>query len=190
MREKCKLSLDMALVQMLSIAFVVPVGLMVIPYWLLHGSRALAAVADSFSMGVLLGTFTLGIVVHELIHGIAWSFASGHSFRAIKFGFQWKTLTPYAHCPLATRCNAYRVGAVMPLIVLGICPYAVALISKSPFLLVFSLLQIFAACGDLMILWLLRGVSGSEWVQDHPTDAGVSLLEFSEASTSEHEQSS
>ena len=40
------------------------------------------------------------------------------------------------------------------------------------FILTFGLFFILAAGGDILILWLLRNVKSSSFVQDHPTRVG------------------
>jgi hypothetical protein len=35
-----------------------------------------------------------------------------------------------------------------------------------------------AAGGDLMVLWLIRGVRRGQFVQDHPTQVGCYLIEM------------
>ena len=67
--------------------------------------------------------FAGGVVVHEALHGIAWRLA-GAAPGSVRFGFQWKTLTPYAHSTAAMSARAYRIGAVTPGLVLGLVPGA------------------------------------------------------------------
>lgn len=44
------------------------------------------------------------------------------------------------------------------------------------FILTFGLFFILAAGGDILILWLLRNVKSSSFVQDHPTRVGCYIL--------------
>ncbi len=130
-----------------------------------------------WGFGWLFLAVVLGIVVHELIHGISWVIAGRKSFSAIKFGFQWKTFTPYAHLKEPVEVNAYRIGTFMPGLILGLLTYVLSLLLGSGDLLWFSLIHTTAAGGDWLILWLIRGVKAGSLVEDHPTNAGCYVLE-------------
>ena len=84
---------------------------------------------------VFILVFFLGVVVHELIHGISWMVFGRKPFRAIKFGFQLKTLTPYAHCTVPLPVNPYRLGAAMPGLLLGLLPALIAILTGNGALL-------------------------------------------------------
>lgn len=119
----------------------------------------------------------VGIVVHELIHGLAWALAARKPWRAFRFGFQLKTFTPYAHCTEPMPAWAYRIGVVMPGLLLGLLPLGAGLLSGVGWLFVFRLLFTLAAGGDALILWLLRGAPATALVEDHPSEAGCVVLE-------------
>jgi hypothetical protein len=119
----------------------------------------------------------VGIVVHELIHGLAWALAARKPWRAFRFGFQLKTLTPYAHCTEPMPAWAYRIGVVMPGLLMGLLPLGAGLLREVGWLFVFGLLFTLAAGGDALILWLLRGVPATTLVEDHPSEAGCVVLE-------------
>jgi hypothetical protein len=119
----------------------------------------------------------LGIVIHELIHGISWMLFGHKHLSEIKFGFQWKTFTPYAHLKEPVEVNAYRLGAFLPGFILGILTYILSLILGDGNLFWFSLFHTSAAGGDWLILWLIRNVKAGMQVEDHPTNAGCYVLE-------------
>jgi len=125
---------------------------------------------------VFLLTVPAGIVAHELIHALAWAVFAHLPLRAIRFGFQWRSVAPYAHPRDPMPVGAYRAGAVMPGIVLGFLPAAIAIASGASLLMAWSLLFTLAAGGDLLVLWLLRGVEPGRLVEDHPTRAGCRVL--------------
>lgn len=125
----------------------------------------------------LIVSIILGFVVHELIHGAAWMVVGKKDLSAIKFGFQWKTITPYAHLKEPIEINAYRMGAFIPGLVLGILVYILSLLLADGNLFWFSLIHTSAAGGDFLILWLIRGVKAGSLVEDHPTNAGCYVLE-------------
>ena len=126
---------------------------------------------------IFLAIVLAGVVVHELIHGLTWMAFGRKAFSTIKFGFQWKTFTPYAHLSEPIEVNAYRIGTMMPGIILGIIPYILSLKLGNTNLLWFSMIHLTAAGGDWLILWLLRKVKRGTLVEDHPTQAGCYIYE-------------
>jgi hypothetical protein len=130
-------------------------------------------------LNILLFWFLViaSIVVHELIHGFTWMVFGKKPFSSIKFGIQWKTLTPYAHLKEPIEVNIYRIGGFMPGFVLGIMPFILSLVLGNANLLWFSIIQTAAASGDWLILWLLRHVKSGSLVEDHPSRAGCNVYE-------------
>jgi hypothetical protein len=68
--------------------------------------------------------------------------------------------------------GAYRFGAAVPGVVLGVLPALAGLATGGGALFLFGLLFTLAAGGDALILWLLRDVPAARLVSDHPTRAG------------------
>ena len=68
----------------------------------------------------------------------------------------------------------------MPGLLLGIVPMVVGVVIGSGWLLFFGAISTLAAGGDMLILWLLRGVPGHRLVEDHPTNAGCFVLRENE----------
>jgi hypothetical protein len=141
---------------------------------LLHGMENLE---PTWSSVALIVAVLLGVVIHELMHGISWVIFGHKPFSAIKFGFQWKTLTPYAHLKESVEVNAYRLGAFLPGFILGILTYILSLAFGNGNLFWFSLVHTSAAGGDWLILWLIRRVQAGTQVEDHPARAGCYVLE-------------
>ena len=127
----------------------------------------------------LLFVFVLimGIVLHELIHGVTWMIAGRKSWRAIKIGILWWALTPYAHCTEPLEVNAYRVGGVMPAVLLGIVPCFYSVVFGSGGWLAFGILFTLAAGGDMVMLWVLRNVERGKFVEDHPSKVGCLVID-------------
>ena len=143
-------------------------------FLMLHGTDRLRPVGGPV---LLIIAVLLGIVIHEWIHGFSWMIFGGKSFSAIRFGFQWKTVTPYAHLMEPVEVNAYRLGAFMPGFILGILTYVLSLVLGNGDLFWFSLLHTSASGGDWLILWLIRNIKSGVLVEDHPTQAGCYVLE-------------
>lgn len=174
MENKRDLSISMARANVIVLFTSIHVALLqFLIFLMLHGMDNLATTWGS----ALLIAVVLGVVVHELIHGISWVIFGHKPFSAIKFGFQLKTFTPYAHLKEPVEVNAYRIGGFMPGFVLGILPYILSLVLGDGNLLWFSLVHTAAAGGDWLILWLMRNVKTGMLVEDHPTNAGCYVLE-------------
>lgn len=177
---KTDLSISMDKANLYSLALALPAALVLaVAYALRWGGSAFWAGFNSLfsNFFVFILVFFLGVIVHELIHGFAWMLFGRKPFGAIKFGFQLKTLTPYAHCTVPLPVNPYRWGAAMPGILLGILPALIAIVNGNGSLLAFGLLFTVAAGGDMLILWLIRHVDRNKLVEDHPTNAGCYILD-------------
>ena len=118
-----------------------------------------------------------GIVLHELIHGLTWAYFAKKGFKSIRFGILWEMLTPYCHCSEPLTVRQYCIGALMPLVVLGVIPLALAYPLKSILLLGWGILFVSAAAGDILIAWKIRKEPATSMVLDHPKEAGCMILE-------------
>ena len=120
------------------------------------------------------------IVIHELIHGLSWAIFAEHHWKDIEFGFMKQYLTPYCTCTVPLDKGPYIFGALMPLIILGIVPMIIGIVTGSIFVLSVGILMTDAAAGDILIVWkLLRYKSTAKHVvyMDHPTQAGGVIFE-------------
>ena len=129
--------------------------------------------------GVLIAYLAL-IVVHELLHGIVWGAFAKQHFADIEFGFIKEYLTPYCTCKCPLAKTSYIVGALAPLIVLGILPALVSIPLQSLPLLFVAVLLTLSAGGDiLVVVQILRYKSKASEVfyLDHPTEIGGVIFE-------------
>lgn len=126
---------------------------------------------------IFLAVVIIGVLVHELVHGVTWAIVGRKPWSSIKFGVQTRTLTPYCHLTEPIEVNAYRTGAFMPGLVVGILPFIYSLFTGDPNWFWFSLIHVSAAGGDWLVLWLLRKVKEGSLVEDHPTQAGCYVIE-------------
>lgn len=170
--------------------FVAAAFVAIVAWTLLWGKESLAftpcAGVQSPSSGLLkscvgpilfLVAMTVGIVVHELIHGLTWAFFAKAGWKSISFGVMWKMLTPYCHCSEPLKVKPYIWGALMPLIVLGVAPMLLGLIIRSGWLLAYGAVFVSAAAGDILVAWKLRYEPRDHEVLDHPTEAGCIIYE-------------
>jgi hypothetical protein len=149
-----------------------PALLLLILFGAVWSGRRLAPLANGISLALIVILLLVGIVVHEVLHAVGWHLFGQVPRHAIKFGFKWKVLTPYAHSRAPMPVNGYRWGTILPGLLLGILPSLLATAVGNGFLLAFGLFFTFAAGGDFLILWLLRGVPGEAQVADHPSKVG------------------
>ncbi len=179
--KKRDLSISMGRANLLSIYFVLPVILLAIIYLFIWGiDSTLAFLSSSKSKPMVLWAIVCmvaGVIVHELIHGLVWMYFTGKKNEHFKFGFNWKTITPYAHCKEPMDILSYRLGAAAPGIILGIVPYLIGLVAGNPVITIFGLFFIMAASGDALILWTLRNVDKGKLVEDHPTRVGCYIID-------------
>ncbi len=121
---------------------------------------------------VYLLVLGVGIILHELIHGITWALFCKNGWKSIRFGMQWKYFAPYCHCDEYLMMLHYRLGSIMPAVVLGFIPFILSLITGNIGFLIFGILFSVTAGGDLIILWMLKGFRKDVLVLDHPDKLG------------------
>jgi len=114
----------------------------------------------------------IGIIAHELIHGITWARFAEKGFKSISFGVAWRYMSPYCHCNEPLLVKHYLLGAIMPGIILGIVPLLLALFTGNILLFLFGITFSVAATGDFMMVNMLRKESMTSLVQDHPEKVG------------------
>jgi hypothetical protein len=176
--NKCDLSVSMLRANVLAFFIMVPVAILQFNiFYLLYGTKKMEFTLYLLNLLIFLALLIASIVVHELIHGLAWMWLGKKSFSQIKFNVQWKTLTPYAHLKEPVEVNVYRLGGFMPGFLLGILPFILSLVLGNNTLLWFSIIQTAAASGDFLILWLIRNVKSGALVEDHPSRAGCYIHE-------------
>jgi len=177
---RINLSISIEKANVYSLIFALPLAALLVVLYVLRWEVGGAIAGFNSLFGAFLTfliVFLAGVVLHELIHGLTWVFFGRKPLRAIQFGFQLKTLTPYAHCTEPMGVNAYRIGTAMPGILLGLLPALLGIMNGNGWLLAFGVLFTMAAGGDFLILWLLKDVDRRKLVEDHPTRAGCYILD-------------
>jgi hypothetical protein len=89
-------------------------------------------------------------------------------------------LTPYCTCKCPLTKGKYIIGALMPLLILGLLPMAVGIGIGSFFWLLLGIIMTVSAGGDIMIvMMIMKYKSQAEDILylDHPTQAGGVLFE-------------
>jgi hypothetical protein len=170
--SKRDISISMLRANLLTLLISIPIALAQLSLFVVL--RGAIQVNGTMWGGMLFfAVLIVSVVAHELIHGLAWQVFARTSPAMVSYGFQWKTLTPYAHLSGPVEVNAYRIGGLMPGLLLGILPYLLSLALANVPLLVFSIIHTFAAGGDWLILWSLRKLPPGTRVEDHPYKSGV-----------------
>ncbi len=176
---KRDLSVSMLAANFYSIPLVIIASaVVVIPFILLWGMNPFKSGFNDFTnLSYFIPAVLIGILLHELIHALSWKYFGGMSWDKIKIGFQWKTITPYAHCSEPVRASVYRIGTAAPAVILGLIPSIAAAITGNGWIMTFGFLFTVAAGGDFLILWLIRKVDGNSLIEDHPVKAGCYVIE-------------
>jgi hypothetical protein len=121
---------------------------------------------------IIFSSMIMGIILHELIHGLTWSIFAKNGLKSMKYGVIWKWLTPYCHCKEPLLVKEYIIGALMPAIILGFIPSIMAIFTGNITLILFGLFFTMAAGGDFMIINILRKEAMDSLVQDHSSKIG------------------
>ncbi|MDX5346291.1 MAG: DUF3267 domain-containing protein [Hymenobacteraceae bacterium] len=128
-------------------------------------------------VGVWYGLVLLGIVVHELLHAVAFMYWGSARWSDIKFGINWKYLTPYAHCKVPVAASAYRKSLLLPGLVLGVLPLIIGIATGSLGVTCFGAIHLGSAGGDVLIYSLIRKLNEDILLQDHPEKIGCETAE-------------
>ncbi len=175
--EKQEYTLPMHRVNRIALLLALPEGLLLgALFYGIQGINPLQLSLDNLGWQFYVVLF-LGIPAHELLHGITFAFFAKRGFKAIRFGVNWQALAPYCHCKEPLQVKHYRLGAAMPLVVLGILPLCWSYVSGSSFYFFFGLFYIWVAGGDVISLAMLRKLPAKSCVSDHPTEMGFILEE-------------
>ena len=151
-----------------------------VPYYLIWGNN----LSDSFykqanpflKMFFFFFAYIIGIVIHELVHGIFFAKYATKGFKSVKFGVLWKMLTPYAHCKEPLQIKHYIIALLAPLVLVGILPAILGIVLGNPGLLLFGIIFSGSAAGDIMIYNLIKKENPEDYVQDHPSEAGYYIF--------------
>jgi hypothetical protein len=182
--QKDQLTINIAKANIFGFLIIIPVVILyILPFYFIWREKIINhnlkdILGDQLPDGMAAGALTaiiviaVGIVLHELIHGIIWAKFAENGFKSIRFGVIWKVLTPYCHCKEPLKVKHYILGAIAPAIVLGLIPALIAIIIGSTELLVAGMFFTVAGAGDFMVIHLLRKERKDDYVQDHPSEAG------------------
>lgn len=164
---------------------VIAIGLMIVLifmlffiFYLIHSLRGFVDKEAIFILSMaFLPVFIIGVMLHELIHGLSFVIFGKVPFKKVKFGFDNQSMSPYAHCEVPLKALVYKVSVLMPALIMGIVPSIISFVSGNIYFLAFGAIFTAAASGDFIVFWLIRKVENNALVEDHPENAGCYILE-------------
>lgn len=148
--------------------FVVFGALCCLVFFLLWGKGGMNFMGEEFLL--FAGLLWVGIVLHELVHGITWLLLTHKGFHHLKFGLMKGAA--YCHIDVPMIKHHYIIGALMPLFLVGIVPLVVAFCIGSLLWLLLGVIFVVSAIGDIMIVWAVRKEPSDALIYDHPTEGG------------------
>jgi hypothetical protein len=117
----------------------------------------------------------IGIILHELLHGIVFSIYAKKGYESVKFGVLWKVLTPYCHCKEPLKVREFIIAALTPTVALGLVPSVISMFIGNIELLLFGILFFAAGAGDLMLVSSILREKESALIYDLPDEIGYDL---------------
>jgi hypothetical protein len=117
------------------------------------------------------------LVAHELVHALSLVVYARMPWRIFRFGFHWRQLVFYCHCPQPVTIRTYRYCALAPLVVLGSATTLVTLIYPAIWLASTTAIHLAACIGDVWIWLKLRRFPPSFLVMDFPDRIGGAIFE-------------
>ena len=171
-RERVEYTMGFGKVNLITLLLIIPITfLTLLPFILIWDYETFKTGIDLFIVYFLL-YLLVGIIIHELLHGLTWGYFATNRLKSIKFGMKWEYLTPYCHCKEPLKVKHYKLGAAMPLIVMGIIPSIIGLTIGHGGVLAFGMFFTMAAGGDIIALYMLRKLDNNTYVSDHPDKMG------------------
>lgn len=138
-------------------------------YFMIHGF----SIYISFTVVLIVVLLNIiGIVLHEMLHGVGFIIFGKVKPSEVKYGFSWKYGVAYAHCVIPIKISAYRISLLLPVVLTGLLPLVISYIIGNGVLLTVSVILTAGGIGDWLIFRSLRKYKASQYVKDHPTKVG------------------
>lgn len=165
---------------LLFIAAVVCGGLYVLALYLnLNDSFSKDSVINNIHQNInflwLSISIIFGLFVHELIHAAVAVIFAKNGFKSINFGA--KDMTLYCHCSDPLKVKEYTIVLLAPLVIMGIIPAIVGIVILNPNWVLFGIVFIAGAMGDIMVAWRIRKENPENTILDHPSEPGYLVYE-------------
>lgn len=129
---------------------------------------------ESTGYVILLGIL-IGMVLHELIHGIVAAKYADKGWKSVSFGVMWKYLAAYCHCNELLMVRHYRAVILMPSIVAFLVLIVSTLCGLAD-LVCISAIMLVGGIGDFTICYRLRKEAADVLVYDYPNKVGGAIF--------------
>ncbi len=120
--------------------------------------------------------FGLQTIMHELFHAIGYIFDGGLRWNQVKFGVNWKGLSPYCICLSPIALPPFRRAALLPTVVLFPLSVALWLMFQSWWLNLMAASTLAGAVGDFIIFLKSRNYPPNLFIVEHASGAGGDLF--------------
>ena len=121
-------------------------------------------------------SFLVYIVVHEMLHGLAFSVFNGNSIKELKFGFVLKSGMAYCISTVPVKVRPARLSLMMPVYVVCIPMYITAVVLGSYWLGLITIFFLSGSIGDFYYIWKLRGTDKELYMfEEMPTSTGYEV---------------
>lgn len=151
-------------------------GLSILPFALINGCEHTFIEIINLVTPQLILALLLGILVHEGLHAITWVILLAKGYKSIKFGFNIHSFSPYTHCNIPMKVWQYRLGGLMPGLLMGVIPVIISFVLQSTLINFIGFLFLWAASGDFISLYMLRQLESHILVLDHPNEMGYIIV--------------
>lgn len=148
----------------------------VVAHGLLWGGASLGRGLGDLFPWAFLPAFAASVVAHEALHAAGFLLLGRAPRRAIRFGIDRRTFSPFAGCTAPLRAGAYRAAVLLPALVLGAVPVAWGLWRGVGWATLWGAFMLLCAGGDFAVLWAMRRVPSRARVLDHPERVGCRVL--------------
>jgi hypothetical protein len=118
---KKEITISATRAHLIGLIFLVPLFfLLAMPYYLIWSEQFTSAQIIGYiqakeawtfyDYGIIILVILIGIIAHEFLHGLGWSYFTRNGWKSIKFGVMWEMITPYCHCEEPLKMKPYRFG--------------------------------------------------------------------------------
>jgi hypothetical protein len=127
-----------------------------------------------FMLSIIIGGF-----LHEVIHAIFFAPFLPSKFKGLKFGYMKEKMALYVHLKEPISIAGFRIGLIMPAVILGVLPIIYGLLFGYLSILLFGILLTAASIGDLLLLAKTFHLNSRFIIKDLPDDIAVVAIEKS-----------
>lgn len=125
-----------------------------------------------FILSIIIGGF-----LHEVIHTIFFAPFLPSKFKGLKFGYMKEKMALYVHLREPISITGFRIGLIMPAVILGVFPIILGLLFGYLSILLFGILLSVASIGDLLLLAKTFHLNSTFIIKDLPDDIAVLAIE-------------